>query len=166
MPDELHSAAARLCAACGMCCDGVLFHSVVLQRGDSVRSLRAKGLKIKRKAGREYFLQPCSAHRDCLCAIYAERPQRCRLFNCRQLLRLAAGETTEAAALEKIEEARRLSDRVEVLIGKAGGGNPNRSLSQRSANALTTAEWCPVHDVLQALMEELEALLAREFRVE
>ena len=166
MPDELHSAAARLCAACGMCCDGVLFHSVVLQRGDSARALAAAGLKIRRKAGREFFLQPCSALRECRCALYAERPQRCRLFNCRQLLCLATGETTEAAALEKIEEARRLSARVEVLIGKAGGGNPNRSLSQRCANALTTAEWRPVHDVLQAVMEELEALLSREFRVE
>jgi hypothetical protein len=149
-----------------MCCNGVLFFSVVLQQGDSARALRASGLKIKRKAGQEFFHQPCSAHRGCRCAIYAERPSRCRLFNCRQLVRLATGETTEAAAFEKIEETHRLTARVEELIRRAGDSNPNRSLSHRCANALTTTEWGPEHDALQAAMHELEALLAMEFRVE
>lgn len=164
MPASPPSAAARLCAACGMCCNGVLFHSVLLQPGDSARSLSASGLKIKRKAGREYFLQPCSAHRECQCAIYDRRPARCRLFNCRQLLRVTADETAEASALEKIAEALALATRVSALINRLAETNANRALAQRCANALTTSDWTPLHDKLQAAMHELETLLAREFR--
>ena len=110
MTTEFSSASARLCAACGMCCDGVLFHSVELQPGDSPRQLAALGLKLRSKKGVAFFLQPCSAHREvgstCSCAIYDQRPARCRLFNCRQLLGVASGETTETDALGKIRTAR------------------------------------------------------------
>jgi len=149
-----------------MCCDGVLFHSVVLQPGDSSRKLAALGFKLRRKKGAEYFLQPCSAYRECRCAIYEARPVRCRDFRCRQLLRLAIGETTEASALEKINEARELVARINATIARLADTNPNRSLAQRCANALTTAERTPVHEELQSAMRELEALLETQFRVE
>lgn len=165
MTAELPSAAARLCAACGMCCDGVLFHSVVLQPGDSARALSAAGLKIKRKAGGEHFLQPCSAHRGCQCAIYDRRPARCRLFNCRQLLRVTADETAEAPAMEMIGAARLLVARVNALINRLAETNPNRALAHRCANAQTTSDWTPLHDELQAAMHELETMLAGEFRL-
>lgn len=164
MTAELPSAAARLCAACGMCCNGVLFHSVMLQPGDSARALSANGLKLRRKAGRVHFLQPCRAHEGCQCAIYGRRPARCRLFSCRQLLRVTSDETAVASALEKIDEARRLVARVNALISRLAGTNPNRALAQRCANALTTSDWTPPHDELQAAMHELETLLAGEFR--
>ena len=160
------NSAERLCAACGMCCDGVLFHSVVLQPEDPSRKLAALGFKLRRKKGAEYFLQPCSAYRECLCAIYEARPSRCRDFRCRQLLRLANGESTEATALEKIREAREFVARVNALIGCLAEPNPNRSLAQRCANALTTNERTPAHDELQSAMRELEELLETQFRVE
>ena len=155
----------RLCAACGMCCNGVLFHSVLLQPGDSARALSALGLKTKRKKGDVLFLQPCPAHCESRCTIYNDRPVRCRLFQCRQLLRLAAGEIPESSALEKILEARRRVAQINTLIARAGETNPNRGLAQRCANALTTAEWTPLHEELHAAMQELEALLEREFRI-
>ena len=147
-----------------MCCNGVLFHSVLLQPGDSARALSAAGLKIKRKAGAELFHQPCPAHKECQCAIYDRRPARCRLFNCRQLLRVTADETAEASALEKIGEALCLVTRVNALINQLAETNPNRALAQRCANALTTPDWTPLHGELQSTMHELEALLVREFR--
>ncbi len=159
------SAAARLCGKCGMCCNGVLFHSVVLQPGDSARTLSALGLRIKHKKGSSFFLQPCAAYRDSRCAIYDQRPQRCRLFNCRQLLRVAAGEITEASALEKIHEARARAEHVNTLIARVAETNPNRALAQRCANALTAPERTPAHDELDAAMQELETLLERDFRV-
>ena len=159
------SAAARLCGACGMCCDGVLFHSVELQPGDSASALSAAGLRIKRKAGREFFLQPCAAYRECRCAIYDRRPERCRLFNCRQLLRVTEDAAAETSALEKIAEARSLVSRVNALINRLAETNPNRALAQRCANALTTSDWTPLHDELQATMRELETQLARDFRL-
>jgi Fe-S-cluster containining protein len=165
MSAEFSSAASRLCAACGMCCDGVLFHAVVLQAGDSERGLSALGFKIKRRGGPPHFLQPCMAHRDSQCAIYEQRPARCRLFNCRQLLRLETGEITEAVALEKIHDARRRVARVNTLIHSVAETNPNRGLAQRCANALTTDEITPTHRELEAAMRDLELLLEADFRV-
>ncbi|MFA7234519.1 MAG: YkgJ family cysteine cluster protein [Terrimicrobiaceae bacterium] len=156
------SAAARLCAACGMCCNGVLFHSVLLQPGDSARALSALGLKIKRKT---FFLQPCPAHQGGRCAIYEQRPNRCRNFHCRQLLRVTAGETTEASALQKIARARHLADRVNALIARVADPNPNRAIAQRCANALTTTDRTPLHDELESAARDLESLLEKEFRV-
>jgi hypothetical protein len=160
------STASRLCAACGMCCNGVLFHAGVLQEGDSERALSALGLKIKRRGSPPHFPQPCTAHRDSHCTIYDQRPQRCRLFNCRQLLRVEAGDITESAALEKIYEAKSRTVRVENLIDRLAETNPRRALAQRCANALTGTENNPLHAELKSAMSELEALLKTDFRVE
>ncbi len=160
------SAAARLCAACGMCCNGVLFHSVLLQPGDSARALTALGLKVKRKKGDVFFHQPCTAHCGSGCTIYDDRPARCRLFQCRQLLAVEAGGVSESTALEKIHEALLLAARINELIDRIAETNPLRSLAQRCANALTTDEWTPLHQELDSTMHNLEALLQKEFRVE
>jgi Fe-S-cluster containining protein len=155
-----------------MCCDGVLFHSVELQSGDSPRLLAAIGLKLRSKKGVEFFLQPCSAHREaegvCACTIYDQRPVRCRLFNCRQLLNVASGTSTEAAASENIRTARARVARVLSLMAQIGETNPNRSLAHRVANALTlppNTERNLLHNQLDTDMKELEALLDQEFRV-
>jgi hypothetical protein len=166
MSIESPSVASRLCAACGMCCNGVLFHAGVLQEGDSERALSALGLKIKRRGHAPHFLQPCTAHRDSCCTIYDQRPQRCRLFNCRQLIGVMAGDITESAALEKIHDAKSRTARVENLIEQITETNPRRALAQRCANALTTDVRTPFHDELESAMSELESLLKTEFRVE
>jgi Fe-S-cluster containining protein len=155
-----------------MCCDGVLFHSVELQSGDNPRQLSALGLKLRRKKGVEFFLQPCAAHREengaCSCAIYPERPTRCRLFNCRQILSVESGAASEAEAMDKIRNARSQVARVNELIDRIGESNPARSLAHRVANALTLPEGSSrtaLHDELDTAMRELEAFLATEFRV-
>ena len=168
------TASARLCAACGMCCDGVLFHAVELQKGDSSRQLASLGLKLRRKKGTEYFLQPCAAHREeagaCSCNIYEHRPIRCRLFDCRQLRGVASGEITEAEAQEKIREARARVAEVTALMDQIAETNPNRGLAHRVANALTLPKASAgissvLHDQLDSTMQALEAFLQREFRV-
>ena len=166
------TAAESLCSACGMCCDGVLFHSVELQTGDHPRQLASLGLKLRRKKGVEFFLQPCSAHREadgrCSCAIYAERPLRCRNFDCRQLRGVLAGEISGEEAQGKIREARERVAQVNGMIDRIGETNPNRGLSHRVANALTLppgGERDDRHDRLDSTMRELETFLDREFRV-
>lgn len=150
-----------------MCCDGTLFHEVMLQRGDSDRALAALGLKVKRRNGEKFFAQPCPAHRATRCAIYAARPVRCRDFSCRQLLRLNAGEIGEGEAFARVREARAGIERVRTLMDRIVETNPRRALARRVANALTGAppETAALRDELAAAMRELEALLAREFRV-
>lgn len=163
---------ARLCGSCGMCCDGVLFHSVELQPGDHPRQLAALGLKLRRRKGVEFFFQPCTAHRvegdACSCTIYADRPARCRVFNCRQILGVERGAIAPAAAADKIREARTLVARVHRLMDHVGETNPGRSLAHRVANALTLAEGAertPLHDELEGALRKLEEFLTREFRV-
>jgi len=148
-----------------MCCDGVLFHSVLLQSGDPSRKLASLGLRIKIKKGQPYFLQPCPAHERNCCRIYEDRPLRCRIFNCQQLLRLSSGQATEAQALSKIQEARRQVDHVNQLIGHLSETNPRRGLTQRCAQALQTDGKTPRHTELEMAMEKLALYLENEFRV-
>jgi len=164
--------AARLCAQCGLCCDGVMFHTVQLQTGDSARELAALGLRLKRKRGHQFLLQPCPAFRNGQCAIYAARPQRCRLFECRQLLRLAAGEVTEALALATIRDARQRVDQINALLQHAGSTNLKRPLSKRCekpmAEPLSPASDQAVvalRSQLMQSMQQLNTLLNDAFRI-
>jgi len=99
----------ELCNACGLCCNGVLFKDVQLQPGDDAAHLRSLGLPIREprrvppRTGRSphshevrktRFPQPCAALCDGnRCRIYAERPARCREFECALFKSVAAGET-------------------------------------------------------------------------
>ena len=149
-----------------------MFHTVRLQPGDSSQALVALGLKLKRKKGQNYLLQPCPAFQHMQCSIYAARPERCRLFECRQLERVASGETTEAQALEKIHEARRRVDELNELLQQSGGTNPKRPLSKRCEKILAE----PLHSSsepvavelrsrLTLAMAELNTLLNEDFRL-
>lgn len=161
--------ASRLCAACGMCCNGVLFFSVRLQEGDSARQLAALGLKIKRRADGRHLLQPCAAHTGSGCAVYAHRPARCRLFVCRQLLGVEAGEIAEDDAREKISTARRLTVRVRELLESVGDTRDHKALATRCETVFTPPldpETAPGREALAQAMRELETLLVRDFRVD
>jgi hypothetical protein len=134
--------------------------------------LKALGFRFKTKRDQTSFAQPCTAFRGSSCAVYELRPQRCRLFNCQQLLRVGSGEITEAEALEKIGEARRSSDRVKELLLKLGSTNLKRSLVTRfelvlaqPVESLTDPEEIQTRKELIRAMEELEELLSTEFRV-
>jgi Fe-S-cluster containining protein len=171
-PPDASSAASRLCGQCGMCCNGVMFHTVWLQPGDkSAGKLMALGLKLKFKKKQHYLLQPCAAHNGSECAIYMDRPARCRLFECRQLKRIAKGEITEAMALEKIQDVKRRVGELNALLARAGETNLARPLSKRcdhvTAEPADPADLEAVglrHAVTQA-MEELDALLDNDFRI-
>ncbi len=148
-----------------MCCDGTLFHAVTLQPDDSPRAIAARGIHVKRKRGESFFHQPCPAHAHDHCTIYDARPTRCRKFNCRQLLRVTAGEITAAQALAAIESARHQSARVDALIEQVAQTNPARSLAHRTANALTTDAPTTAHHELRTAFDELETFLDANFRV-
>ena len=171
-PPESLAAAARLCAQCGLCCNGVMFHTVQLQPGDSAKELAALGLKLKRKQGRHFILQPCPAFQNSQCSIYAARPERCCRFECQQLKRLAAGEITEALALEKIHEARRRVEQLNELLHRAGSTNLKRALSKRCEKAMaepvapsSAPETVALRSRLTQAMQELNALLNDDFRI-
>jgi len=169
MNEPTGTPAGRLCAACGMCCNGVLFHGVQVHAEDSLRTLAAKGLKAKRRDGKLQFSQPCPAHRDSCCTIYQDRPRRCRDFVCRQLDAVLKGEKTEAAALEKIRECRVLTEEIYVLLAALGDTRDHRALSVRCAGIFTppfddSHGATALRQSLHLAMEKLEILLTSDFR--
>ena len=148
-----------------MCCDGTLFHSVVLQPNDSATSLSSLGLILKRKKGAISFRQPCPAHQNSQCGIYENRPHRCRLFQCQQLLQVSSGTLSQTQALETIRSTREKIKQVDQLIGKITETNPSHGLSQRVATALATTPNTPLHSDLTLAMDELNQTLNQQFRV-
>lgn len=162
---ENTDAAARLCTVCGLCCNGVLFHIVRLQPTDSAKQLEARGMKLSRKKREPYFKQPCSFLTDCTCTQYAARPLRCRLFECRQLKRLADLEITEADALRSIDEVKRSVARVELLLEQSGNTDAHLPMSERYAQVLASGA-ASVHRDLIEEMSGLNAALNENFRLE
>lgn len=122
---------ADLCAACGLCCDGTLFHSVDLSATDRIDVLRARGLTIKEKRGEAAFRQPCPAHDGNGCRIYEDRPERCRSYDCQVLERLQRGERTAAEAKECVRSARAQTEGVRALLTALGETNERRPLTRR-----------------------------------
>jgi len=171
-PHENASAASRLCSTCGMCCNGVMFHTVRLQPSDSAKELAALGLKLKRKKGENYILQPCPAFRGSHCSIYMARPERCRVFECRQLKRNSTGECTETMAQEKILEAQRRVAEVADLLERAGGASIKKPLSKRCEKVMaepldpsSDPAAVELRSQLTQAMRELDAFLDEEFRL-
>jgi Fe-S-cluster containining protein len=127
--------AEDLCQACGMCCDGTLFDVVKLESGDDAQRLKQLGLPItvaRGKAPIARFPQPCAALcADRSCRIYADRPWQCRTFECRLLKEAKAGETTFAAALKLVTQARRRADQVRRLLRELGDHDEHRALGER-----------------------------------
>lgn len=154
-----------------MCCNGVMFHTVQLQPADSAKELAALGLKLKRKKGENFILQPCPQYRNSQCSIYAVRPQRCRLFECRQLKRVVAGEITEAMAMEKIAEVQRRVAEVNAILHESGPTDAKRPLSKRCEKIMAepldaSSDQVAVNlrSELTRAMRELDALLDQDFR--
>ena len=127
------SAIDQLCPSCGLCCNGVLFGDVELQRGDDAGKLAGLGVKLFAKGRKKVFNQPCACLVDGLCKIYQDRPARCRSFDCRALQRVQQGRLTVAAARKSIAEAKRLSEEVLRLVRALGDVNESQPLNRRYA---------------------------------
>ena len=148
-----------------MCCDGTLFHSVLLQPNDSATSLSALGLILKRKKGALSFRQPCPAHQNSQCGIYENRPHRCRLFQCQQLLQVSSGTLSQTQALETIRSTREKIKQVDQLIAQITETNPSHGLTQRAATAIAATPTTPLQADLTLAMDELNQTLNQQFRV-
>jgi Fe-S-cluster containining protein len=120
-----------LCPNCALCCNGVLFADVRLQAGDDAARLTALGVPLMKRGALTRFSQPCSCLEGNLCRIYADRPMRCRTFECRLLQRTQAGEVTERAALKTIQATRRRAENVRRILRELGDTDEAVPLSRR-----------------------------------
>jgi hypothetical protein len=130
---ETTDAVSELCPACGLCCNGVLFGDVELQRGDGPKRLAELGMELFRKGSQKCFTQPCACFDGKWCQIYAERPKRCRTFECKLLKQVQAGKATVPAALNSIAEARRRAEAVRKLVRELGQTDERVPLNRRYA---------------------------------
>ena len=163
------SVAQQLCLACGLCCNGVLFKDVELQPSDDAGRLASLGLPLRNRQSK--FPQPCAALcADNRCRIYADRPARCRQFECALFKSVAAGETPVAAALRTIRLARQRAERVRTLLRALGDTSEQVALSLRFKRLRRRIESTPPDDAtaetyadLTLAVQDLNVLLAQSF---
>ena len=122
----------QLCLTCGICCNGVLFKDVQLQPGDDAEALKALGLSLQRRSCKARFAQPCVAlAAENRCRIYAERPVRCRDFECALFKAVQAGKLEAAAALCTIRATLGRANEVRRLLRVLGDQDDRTALSLR-----------------------------------
>jgi Fe-S-cluster containining protein len=155
----------QLCRACGLCCDGTLFHHVKLGAAEDPRALRVHGLPVFVSRARTPVVrtpQPCAALcADRSCRIYAQRPAQCRAFECRVFQDLAAGRITADAALRLVRRARRWADRARKLLRRLGGDDENLPLSERFLRAQRRAEFGETDATARETCAELSLVMHR-----
>ena len=138
LQSKQRNAVATLCPSCGLCCNGVLFGDVELQRGDDAENLAELGMNLqKKKSGKICFNQPCPCFDGKYCSTYADRPKRCRTFECRLLERAQSGKVTVSSALKAITEARRCADDVRKLVRELGQNDERMPLNRRYSEVMS-----------------------------
>jgi Fe-S-cluster containining protein len=153
-----------------MCCNGVLFGDVELQRQDDVRALAALGLELLRKGKKQCFKQPCACFDGKLCRVYERRPSRCQTFECRLLQRVQGGKVSLEPALRAIAEARQAADRVRRLLERLGQTDEHWPLNRRYAEVVAQPidlsadeETAECRSELMLAVHKLTTILEREF---
>jgi uncharacterized protein len=116
------SVSQGLCESCGLCCDGTLFSWVRLEPSELAWA-QALRLPMIDKSGTPAFLQPCACFDGARCLAYAERPTRCRNYECKLLKSVDAGETTLEDAFAKVRKAKDLA-RATFPKGRSQGAPP------------------------------------------
>lgn len=122
------SLASRLCLACGMCCDGTV-HDFAFLKEEDITPADACGFQTYRRGdGTPAMPLPCHYLDGATCRRYEQwRPSICGDYLCRLQKRLAAGEVSEAQALETIGITLASRTQVEELL------RPGESLRQARA---------------------------------
>jgi len=126
-----------LCPNCGLCCNGVLFADVEMQKSDNAGRLIDLGMSLKKKGMKRAFVQPCRCFDGKLCQIYADRPKRCATFECGLLKRVQSGEMQATAALKRIAAAKKLVEKVRRLLRRLGDNDEQLALIKRYSRMMS-----------------------------
>jgi Fe-S-cluster containining protein len=135
--DKPTGAVPQLCPNCGLCCNGVLFADVELRAGDDPGRLAELGMSLSMKGSKLAFAQPCACFDGKLCGIYADRPKRCRTFECGLLKRVETNEITANMALKKISETKKQAEKVRVLLRQLGQNDERLAMTKRYTAAMS-----------------------------
>jgi Fe-S-cluster containining protein len=166
-PDD---AVSKLCPNCGLCCNGVLFADVELQKGDNAGRLIDLGMALKKKGMKRAFAQPCRCFDGKLCRIYADRPKRCAMFECGLLKRVQSGAMPAPAALKGIADAKKLVEKVRRLLRRLGDKAEQLALTKRYSRMMSRPIDLSIDDdtgeargELMLAVNDLMRVLQREF---
>jgi hypothetical protein len=182
------AAAAEICRACGLCCNGVIFGDVKLQPGDAPARLQALRLSLPQPVRRQNaapeaapgplvlwshkprISQPCAGYDGCRCRLYAERPRYCREFECALLTRVKAGQMGSNEALRLIRSARQGAAEVTRLLRRLGDTDEQVALAKRFRGATRRIEKASLdpataaaYGKLSLAMHKLNRVLSRDF---
>ncbi len=163
-------AVSQLCPNCGLCCNGVLFADVELQKGDNARRLGELGLTLKAKGRKQAFAQPCAGFDGRLCRVYPERPAYCRAFECGLLKGVQAGELEAKTALATIAEAAVRVKTVDRLLRQLGDTDQSTALIRRYTRVMREPvdlsgpeDAVELRGKLMRAVENLMQILQRDF---
>jgi hypothetical protein len=132
------SGVEKLCPNCGLCCDSTLFADVELRAGDDAKRQAKLGLTIQKNTQTKLaFAQPCVCFDGKLCGIYADRPKRCRTFECGLLKRVQAGELEAGAALKTIAKTKLQVEAVRGLLHQLGQNDERLAMTKRYSAAMS-----------------------------
>ena len=147
-----------LCTNCGLCCDGTLFADVELVGQAELVRLEVMGMDVVNKGGNTGLLsQPCAALCGTRCAIYADRPNCCSVFECHLLQNAQRGVVTVERALEQIANAREQIRQVRTMLDGLGNRDDRLPIKKRCAETLAAEGGNPE---LQRNRADLGAALA------
>jgi Fe-S-cluster containining protein len=167
----MNNSIEQLCPNCGLCCNGVLFADVELRAGDNAARLAELGLSLKKKGqGKLAFAQSCACFDGRLCAIYNDRPERCRTFECGLLKRVENNEMQTEAALKIISKTKRQAENVRVLLRQLGQNDERLAMTKRYSQAMSAPIDLADHETdserrgeLMLAVDELMRQLQRDF---
>ena len=161
---------SQLCPNCGLCCNGVLFADVELQKGDNAGRLIDLGMSVKKKGMKRAFAQPCHCFDGKLCKIYADRPKRCQTFECGLLKRVQAGDLEGKLALKQIASTQKLVEKVRQLLRRLGDKDESLALTVRYTRTMSAPidlsageENAGLRGELMLAVNDLMHVLQREF---
>jgi hypothetical protein len=120
--------------------------------------------------GKKAFAQPCACFDGKLCAIYLDRPQRCRTFECGLLKRVEAGTLESAKALRIIARSKTEVAKVVRLLRRFTTDDPSLALTRRYSQTMSApidlsggAGGSSLRGKLMLAMERLMRQLKQDF---
>jgi len=153
-----------LCTRCGLCCNGVLFTSVICSTAAEARHMEQAGVPLRNIEGICSFSQPCPKLRETRCGIYADRPTRCRRFECELLKRVDRDEIAPSEATTVIQQVQLKSEIVRSLLRGLGDEDETTPLATRCDRVMDLPvekdeEWWDTYATFLLEVRALQSLL-------
>jgi hypothetical protein len=146
----------------------VLFTSVICSTATEARRMEDLGSPVAMKEGLASFPQPCNHLAESRCSVYADRPGRCRQFECELLKQVGREDQPIGRAREIIRETRTAADRLKAKLNELGNTDEEVPLAYRCDQVMDnptdkTDEWWESYAEFNLHLRKVQALLRQHF---